>query len=1034
MQTDFALSLSFEGIDLLRRTGAGWAVIDSVALDSADLDSAMNRLRQRAETIDPEGARVSLIIPNEQIRYLDLPDSDATPAGRDSAISAALDGATPYAVAELVYDYKVSARRLLIAAVAQETLAEAEAFAQNYGFRPVSFLARAEADRFVGAIFFGAAASWKGPKPTRPPEAIVTRPANPEDLVPVASQEPSDAPPDAPAPAPAPARDRASARHAPSDRPAAPPLDQGAPEAQEAPASPAGADSTTPKKPSLGDPVPPPVAQDSASDEPQSPDPDAPIDAPETTDRPALAPAPAAPPLISEGDATAQTAGPASAPAESLAAETAPAIADALAETTPPGTAEDTAPEPAAPPARFASIRASKTDAPPPAAAPAPAPVMAPVERRFTPVLPAPNPAREAGVTSKSIAADTGSASDGSDGGDTSSDSASASASAATAAGAVAAGAASAAYRFISARLSRGTAKADTASALDSASVPTAPAAGGKTPVAPRKSSAAKQPAVSRQAKAAPSVPPAPTLAARETQAGPTRSARPQDAARGGTLDPVPPMPGPLAALSQNQQGSAALAAAATLSLDDERARMTVFGARKREATQGKPRFLALLLTAALLLFLAAVAAWASVFLDDGLARLFQREDRATTIAAAPDLQTAPLADTGDTPAAGSAAPLSVAAPAPLALPDRPALPKSDDAPAPAPDDLQLAALEVATDTDDPVGAPGLARPLAPRALTPQEAAATYAATGIWQRAPAEPHQPPVNSIDDVYVASIDPAVRQSDAVALPPASRLDRDAALADPGLPPPPGLRFFFDERNLVRATPEGALTPDGLRIYTGPPPVVPPLRNAVAAPPPTSEPESAQARGALAGLRPLARPRDLVEQRERATLQGITRTELAALRPVMRPKTAQEQETEVAPDATATDRAVDRSLTPVPRPRDFARIVERAQDQSEAAPVQVAAAATAVPRTVQPDIPSSASVARAATVRNAINLGQINLIGVYGTASNRRALVRLPSGGYRKVQVGDRLDGGRITAISEDELRYTVGGRNLVLKMPR
>jgi type IV pilus biogenesis protein PilP len=94
------------------------------------------------------------------------------------------------------------------------------------------------------------------------------------------------------------------------------------------------------------------------------------------------------------------------------------------------------------------------------------------------------------------------------------------------------------------------------------------------------------------------------------------------------------------------------------------------------------------------------------------------------------------------------------------------------------------------------------------------------------------------------------------------------------------------------------------------------------------------------------------------------------------------------------------------------------------------QVAAVA---PRTVQPSIPSTASVARQATVTNAINLRRINLIGVYGKPSNRRALVRLSNGRYQKVQVGDRLDGGRVAAIGDSELRYSKNGRNVVLEMP-
>ena len=66
--------------------------------------------------------------------------------------------------------------------------------------------------------------------------------------------------------------------------------------------------------------------------------------------------------------------------------------------------------------------------------------------------------------------------------------------------------------------------------------------------------------------------------------------------------------------------------------------------------------------------------------------------------------------------------------------------------------------------------------------------------------------------------------------------------------------------------------------------------------------------------------------------------------------------------------------------------------------------------------------------------MNLRQVNLIGVYGTPSNRRALVRLSNGRYKKVKVGDRLDRGRVTAIGDSQLRYNKGGRNVVLRMPR
>ena len=61
------------------------------------------------------------------------------------------------------------------------------------------------------------------------------------------------------------------------------------------------------------------------------------------------------------------------------------------------------------------------------------------------------------------------------------------------------------------------------------------------------------------------------------------------------------------------------------------------------------------------------------------------------------------------------------------------------------------------------------------------------------------------------------------------------------------------------------------------------------------------------------------------------------------------------------------------------------------------------------------------------------EINLIGVYGTPSNRRALVRLENGRYVRVTVGDTLDGGQVRAISDNALNYVRRGRTITLEIP-
>ncbi|QRN81291.1 MAG: hypothetical protein JK586_07595 [Nocardiopsis sp. BM-2018] len=72
------------------------------------------------------------------------------------------------------------------------------------------------------------------------------------------------------------------------------------------------------------------------------------------------------------------------------------------------------------------------------------------------------------------------------------------------------------------------------------------------------------------------------------------------------------------------------------------------------------------------------------------------------------------------------------------------------------------------------------------------------------------------------------------------------------------------------------------------------------------------------------------------------------------------------------------------------------------------------------------------REATQRRAIRVRNANLIGVFGTSSNRRALVRLSNGRVVRLQVGDSFDGGRVSAIGENELRYQRGGRDRVLRI--
>ncbi|WP_120501718.1 hypothetical protein [Roseovarius sp. EL26] len=335
-----------------------------------------------------------------------------------------------------------------------------------------------------------------------------------------------------------------------------------------------------------------------------------------------------------------------------------------------------------------------------------------------------------------------------------------------------------------------------------------------------------------------------------------------------------------------------------------------------------------------------------------------------------------------------------------------------------------------------------------PQELTSDEARVRYAATGVWQKAPLPPRSPELSGLEDFYQTSLDPKVISSDAVALPAAAYLQTDLHPDSSTLSSGTGITFEFDDRGLVIASDYGTLSPQGVIVYSGRPTANQPAwpkRHIVGQP---KEIDAPFAGLRLANLRPRARPDDLSDGVERNTLNGRTLSELAAFRPKLRPKAVEERaiatispganpetiDTAVAaaiqssaPDLTPTEEAVTASIMPKLRPQNLEKAARSQKATAAAQPVSTA-------QKVTPRLPTSASVTRQATQTNAIKLRQVNLIGVYGTPSKRRALVRLANGKYRKVTVGDRLDGGKVSAIGKSDLRYVKKGRNIVLEMPK
>lgn len=139
----------------------------------------------------------------------------------------------------------------------------------------------------------------------------------------------------------------------------------------------------------------------------------------------------------------------------------------------------------------------------------------------------------------------------------------------------------------------------------------------------------------------------------------------------------------------------------------------------------------------------------------------------------------------------------------------------------------------------------------------------------------------------------------------------------------------------------------------------------------------------------------------------------SDAASLVPDETPETAQaEAEPEADPNA-ATVFAALQAPAPSKRPKVF----ERAAKQPVS--TRPAIAAVTIPRTV-----------RSAARKVGLSLDETSLIGVIDARSGRRALVRMPSGDYRKVAKGDDLDGWRVNSISREAMRLTRRGQNRTL----
>ncbi|OUS06798.1 hypothetical protein A9Q96_08505 [Rhodobacterales bacterium 52_120_T64] len=327
---------------------------------------------------------------------------------------------------------------------------------------------------------------------------------------------------------------------------------------------------------------------------------------------------------------------------------------------------------------------------------------------------------------------------------------------------------------------------------------------------------------------------------------------------------------------------------------------------------------------------------------------------------------------------------------------------------------------------------------------------------------PPPPARPPTLTIAELQALApiivqgfprITPLLRDGRNVAdLPqiPEPAVDNNPVPADTGSDGEPLVQFTTVSSGLTTA--QLQLIPP--RVFQGRPAIVPLLRGGVkvdaithAAPPPEETDESktlnttAEATriaalqtipanpltGRLSTL-PLLRDGDNIVGDAGITAEEPQPepTEAQRLRPLSRPDSVEL----TAIVASLSQQAVPSTLAPRRRPAGFADSVQEMAD-AIAEEARVTPTFTDAPRQV--NVPTSANVARTATIENGINLRETSLIGVFGTPGNYRALLRQRGGKYQMLEVGAKIDSWTIVAIAESEVRLKKGSKTKTLKLP-
>ncbi|MRX50254.1 hypothetical protein GI374_07300 [Paracoccus sp. S-4012] len=156
-----ALAFDLDAVHLMEDEEGAWVWRGAARYDAPDLQRRLDTLRRGLEGPSDE---VALLIPEDQVLFTNLTVDPAKP--RREAVARALEGVTPYPVAELAFDWVDDAPdRVRVATVWRGSLREYTDFASEHGFTPMAALAEGDGTAFPGEARFWEALEGEGAKP-----------------------------------------------------------------------------------------------------------------------------------------------------------------------------------------------------------------------------------------------------------------------------------------------------------------------------------------------------------------------------------------------------------------------------------------------------------------------------------------------------------------------------------------------------------------------------------------------------------------------------------------------------------------------------------------------------------------------------------------------------------------------------------------------------------------------------------------------------------------------------------------------------